>query len=72
MTDKTSQWQPIETAPRGRPLILGARSEIASTVLVAELEGFTSSQGDPTKPRAVIGMAIFYPSHWMPLPEMPR
>lgn len=67
------EWQPIETAPQDgkTKLILGAWSTDGeeSTVSVLALEPEAWGQ----KPRAVFGMGmIFYPTHWMPLPEPPK
>lgn len=69
-------WQPIETAPQDgvTQVILGAwnKDRTQSTVTVLALERFDSPQGDRTKPRAIFGLgAIFYPTHWMPLPPPP-
>ena len=69
-------WMPIGSAPQdGKTrVILGAWDKDASrsTVTVLALERFDSEQGDTTKPRAIFGMgAIFYPTHWMPLPPPP-
>lgn len=68
-----SEWRPIETAPRDGQtrLILGAWSATGSTITILALEPLTSRQGDVWRPRAVYGFSIFYPTHWMPLPEPP-
>lgn len=71
-----NSWQPIATAPQDgvTKIIAGGWSEDRnqSTIAIVKLEPLHSEQGDRTKPRAIVGMMmIFYPSHWMPLPEPP-
>lgn len=67
------EWQPIETAPQDgmTKVILGAWAGEYSNVMVSILEPLDSTQGDRKRPRAVHGMSIFYPTHWMPIPDRP-
>jgi hypothetical protein len=68
------EWQPISTAPNdGTDIICAAqRGDGSMFTLVVKLEGPESKQGDRTKPRAIWGLgAIWYPTHWMPLPAPP-
>lgn len=73
----TAEWLPIETAPRdGSQVIVlrGNRAEIASYYhretyefgkLVRTAKGWTSTH-------AVMGLKLDEPTHWLPLPELPR
>ena len=69
-------WQPIETAPQDgkTKVILGSWSadRTENTVTIATLEPTWSKQGDSTRPRSIFGFAIFYPTHWIPLPSPPE
>lgn len=74
-----SEWQPIETAPQDgkTKLILGAWDprdpSRYNTVMVCALEPLDSTEGDTSRPRATFWTSvIFYPTHWMPLPEPPQ
>ena len=62
-------WQPIETAPRGRPLfdengpyvLLGWTNRLDMTIARFERRHWRDGYGG----------AVLEPTHWMPLPEPP-
>lgn len=69
-----SDWQPIETAPTDGTEILccAVRPDGSPWICAVRLEGPDSKQGNNNLPRVLLGMAIWYPTHWMPLPEPPK
>jgi len=60
-------WQPIETAPKDRPILLfcGRLPLVSRWVVPWHGTGEWEGLGQE-------GMAITPPSHWMPLPEPPK
>lgn len=64
-----SEWQPIETAPKGGPLLLWVDTDDGGEpmVLYRNADGDWLYDGEPTY------CASFYlnPTHWMPLPPPP-
>ncbi len=59
-----NEWQPIETAPRGKPVLLWRAPE---WFVAAQIEGeFGIGWCTPD------GFEVFRATHWMPLPEPPK
>lgn len=79
-------WQPIETAPRDRPILVygceesGNIAEFGQRVAVAEfyedMELFSGSRPlfvyAPSHDKNDGPSRVITPSHWMPLPEPPK
>jgi Protein of unknown function (DUF551) len=61
-----SEWQPIETAPNGEPILLGFPRKLHS--VVGHME-----DGVWGEFAASFDFLVFpvQPTHWMPLPEPP-
>jgi len=70
-----AEWQPIESAPRGKPAPYGSGPSILG---VAIGEGWTaynivnwSYHKNPTKGSWKGPHGVWEPTHWQPLPEPP-
>jgi hypothetical protein len=61
------EWQPIETAPSGTPVIVSCGA-IVGEALLHKNEQWRWANNFPSDEW---GMEI-YPDHWMPLPEPPQ
>lgn len=61
-----SEWQPIETAPKNKAVIIYAIGRVGEACFVdyPDLKGWYFA--------ADIDAMSGFPSHWMPLPEPPK
>lgn len=80
-------WQPIETAPKGKPTSRGGSSDPAPSILLFvggypivgfwawDVEGWIAEEGSRdgwiTAEGSCIESEFGKPTHWMPLPESP-
>ena len=62
-------WQPIETAPKDGTMVLGYEPR-ATKHKYKFMEFHRTKDGGSWKNVAASGAVI--PSHWMPLPELPK
>lgn len=65
------EWQPIKTAPHDGKTRIFLTFEGTDTVYCGALEPLGSTQGDTSRSRAVFGMGIVYPTHWLSVPPIP-
>ena len=76
-----SDWQPIETAPKDRRILLGFSRPVFTGVSAIFGKWETDEYAKKPNPywahdlgqlTGVIGMRNNQPTHWMPLPEPPK
>ena len=60
-----NQWQPIETAPINKPLIVISDNTVQHIIVSFDGEYW----GDCSSFEILDG---FYPTHWQPLPQLPK
>lgn len=61
-----SEWQPIETAPKDTPILVGPTKRMGICVaMLTDRDGWETET-----PSEWVGM--YTPTHWMPLPEPPK
>lgn len=65
----TSEWQPIETAPKDRPIIVSNGEAVGEAQYHESAEGWWWAGYHPTD--ASDG-CVWQPAHWMPLPAPPK
>lgn len=77
---KLTDWQPIETAPKGKAVILWAVTHINEDGAIGNWKmgtGFVRWDGDANTPADIwwegywLASYDILPTHWMPLPEPP-
>jgi len=71
-----SEWQPIETAPKMKVLLLWAATDIAYNGVILNWKMATGSWSSGHEAWIWDGRLLasyeVQPTHWMPLPEPPR
>lgn len=67
-----SEWQPIETAPKG----IEGKYQSGPRILLADKRGakigFFSRHKDGVRGSWHTPSGVFEPTHWMPLPQPPK
>ena len=60
------EWQPIETAPKDEPILVGPTKRMGICVaMYCGYDGWVTET-------CVEWVSIYTPTHWMPLPEPPK
>lgn len=70
-TRPASPWQKIETAPKGKLVLVDGHNEWYGPVS-ARLERFHPNQPGKMRWRAAINGYKLEPTHWMPIPPLPE
>jgi len=63
---KRPLWQPIETAPKNKKRILAKRNKTIKIVV------WCAALGEWGNPQEWGDDGLFRPTHWMPLPDLPK
>ena len=65
-----SKWKPIETAPRGKKILIYDPTETDDPVRLAWYS--YEPDGDSVEKAWNDGYQVFYPTHWLPIPALPN
>jgi hypothetical protein len=71
-----TEWQPIETAPKSMPVLVFDAGSVSVAVLQPSTKKWCGivdgglvgiPEGD-----GILFFEVYFPTHWMPLPEAPQ
>lgn len=71
-----NQWQPIETAPEGKTMLLWwipkDPNPYAEAIVIGQLSGYEEHEGEWWDVQSGKYQSLKHITHWMPLPEPPQ